>query len=120
MGTSHPASFIDFKFLLLVPSRLFDFLLNITKVLGREEILNCDFEPITYLLYCGYRSGMITSIHDIVQRRLGHPTHKAELIHIYIMLITEFHDPLSNGFSDSHGLHLFPSGKRLPNTACKV
>ena len=120
MGSPHPASFIDFQFLLLVPSRLFDFLLNITKVIGREEILNRDSEPITYLLYCGYRSGVVASIHDIVQRRLGHSAHKAELIYIYIVLIAELYDPLPNSLSDSHGRHLFPAGKRLPNTACKV
>lgn len=53
-------------------------------------------------------------------RRLGHSAHKAELIHIYIVLIAEIYDPLPNSLSDSHGRHLFPAGKRLPNTACKV
>ena len=52
--------------------------------------------------------------------RLGHSAHKAELIHIYIVLIAELYDPLPNSLSDSHGRHLFPAGKRLPNTACKV
>ena len=92
--------------------------------LGHRRGSSCNYMnavvPLAYLLYCGYRSGVVASIHDIVQRRLGHSAHKAELIHIYIVLIAELYDPLPNSLSDSHGRHLFPAGKRLPNTACKV
>lgn len=94
-------------FICLVMIRcLFDLLLQISKELGVEEILDGDSKPVAELFDGGYGGAVVPAADDVVQRGLGDPAHGAQLIDGDFPLTTQFQDAFLDRLTDIHRYHL--------------
>ena len=94
-------------FICLVMIRcLFDLLLQISKELGVEEILDGDSQAVAQLFDGGYRCAVVPAADDIVKRGLGDPAHGAQFIDGNVPLTAQFQDALLDCLTDIHRYHL--------------
>ena len=82
-----------------------------------KKLLDRHIQAVAELFDRGDRDALVSAADDVIDRRLGHAAHGAELVDGDVPFSAQFQNPFFDCFANVHRYHL---EKMIPIFSCKV